>query len=91
MDRSNLKSYGVPNPWPPRTPAVAMCRPASRGGTTPRPVLDCALVASVVVRIAARTAGTGLLAFLDCVSRGGQRRDGAGQCGSSHVVAHACR
>jgi hypothetical protein len=77
MDRSNLNSYGAPNPWPLRTSAAAMCRPASRGGTTLRPGLDCALVASVVVRTAARTAGTGLLAFLDCVSRGGQRRDGA--------------
>jgi hypothetical protein len=78
MDRSNLNVYGAaPNPWPLRTSAAAKCRPASRGGTTPRRVLDCALVASVVVRTTARTAGTGLLAFLDCVSRGGQRRDGA--------------
>ncbi len=76
MDRSNLKSYGAPNPWPLRTSA-ALCRPAPRGGTTLRPVLDCAHVASVVVRTIARTAGIGLLAFLDCVSRGGQRRDGA--------------
>jgi hypothetical protein len=78
MDRSNLTIYGAaPNPWPLRTSSVAMCRPASHSGTTLRPVLDCALVASVVVRITARTASTGLLAFLGCISRGGQRRDGA--------------
>jgi hypothetical protein len=78
MDRCNLNSSGAaPNQWPLRTSSVAMCRPASRSGTTLRPVLDCALVAAVVVRTTARTAGTGLLAFLDCVSRGEQRRDGA--------------
>jgi hypothetical protein len=42
-----------------------------------RPVLDYALVALVVVRTTARTASTGLLALPDCISRGGQRRDGA--------------
>jgi hypothetical protein len=74
MGRSNLNVYGAaPNSWPLRTSSVAMCRPASRSGTILRRMCDCARVASVVVR----TAGTGLLAFLDCVSRGGQRRDGA--------------
>ena len=77
MDRTKLNSYGAPNPWPLRTSSAAMCRPASRGGTTLRPVLDCAHVASVVVRTIARTASTCLLASLDCVSRGEQRRDGA--------------